>query len=141
MTKFINANKFFQWSEFIVSKQFPAMAKKIKITQSVMDNISYWVDSCGDAWRFAHSLNPIIINSAIRSDELNNALGGSVKSDHVYGFAIDSYVVGMSAKEYFCSIIDMNLPYRQLILYPDKKFVHWSLNLPGRSYKHQTIVM
>lgn len=134
------SSDFFSPREFVISKDFPGLAAEIELNSQRNDLIAYWVECCGDPWRLAHPDNSVIIMSGIRSVALNLAINGSTSSDHVYGFAVDSYAVGITAKKYFCSILEMGLPYRQLILYLKKNFVHWSINIPGRKYKHEVII-
>lgn len=66
---------------------------------------------------------PIIVNSAYRCPELNKAVGGSKTSQHMKGLAAD-ITVGSSTqnKKLFQLIIDMDLPYDQLI---DEKNFRW----------------
>ena len=66
---------------------------------------------------------PIIVNGAYRCPELNKAVGGSKTSQHMKGLAAD-ITVGSSTqnKKLFQLIIDMDLPYDQLI---DEKNFRW----------------
>lgn len=130
--------KFFKFSEFLVSAEHPDIAAQMKLEQFERERIIYWCQACGDAWRLVHQDNPLIITSGKRIPRLNDAIGGSQDSDHLYCCAVDLHPRGMTAREFFCSILDQQLPYRQLILY--KSFVHWSINIPGRPVKHQTIM-
>lgn len=59
---------------------------------------------------------PIIINSGFRCVKLNNAVGGSLTSQHLYAEAIDIRVNGKSCKEVFQMIAASDLKYDQLIL-------------------------
>lgn len=59
---------------------------------------------------------PLIINSGFRCVKLNNAVGGSLTSQHLYAEAIDIRVSGKSAKEVFQIIASSDLKYDQLIL-------------------------
>lgn len=59
---------------------------------------------------------PIIINSGFRCVKLNNAVGGSLTSQHLYAEAIDIQVNGKSCKEVFQMIASSDLKYDQLIL-------------------------
>lgn len=66
---------------------------------------------------------PIKITSAFRSIELNTAVGGSKKSDHLNGFAADFVVIGMTNKQICKSIIDAGIKFDQLI--DECKGSHW----------------
>lgn len=58
---------------------------------------------------------PIIVNSAFRSEAVNNAVGSSNKSDHRRGCAADIRVPGMIPDQVVKAIIASNLPYQQVI--------------------------
>ena len=59
---------------------------------------------------------PLIINSGFRCVKLNNAVGGSLTSQHLYAEAIDIRVSGKVAREVFQIIAASDLKYEQLIL-------------------------
>lgn len=59
---------------------------------------------------------PIIINSGFRCVKLNNAVGGSLSSQHLYAEAIDIRVSGKTSNEVFQIIAASDLKYDQLIL-------------------------
>ena len=59
---------------------------------------------------------PLIINSGFRCVKLNNAVGGSLTSQHLYAEAIDIRVNGKTCKEVFQMIVSSDLKYDQLIL-------------------------
>ena len=58
---------------------------------------------------------PITINSAFRSLDVNIAVGGSGKSDHMKGFAADFVVAGMGNKKICAAIIKAGIKFDQLI--------------------------
>lgn len=59
---------------------------------------------------------PIIINSGFRCVKLNNAVGGSLTSQHLYAEAIDIRVPGKTSSEVFRILSASDLKYDQLIL-------------------------
>lgn len=59
---------------------------------------------------------PIVITSGYRSPELNRAIGGAKKSQHMLGEAADFEAPGVSNLELVNTIILGHLPYDQLIL-------------------------
>lgn len=61
------------------------------------------------------ALGPIRVNSGYRNGLVNEAVGGSRKSDHCRGFAADIEVEGMSNYALACYIAD-NFDFTQLIL-------------------------
>lgn len=79
-----------------------------------------------DAWE-----KPLNISSGYRCAELNKAVGGVATSQHVKGEAAD--VLCDDPKELAQLAKDLNLPYDQMILYPN--FVHFSHKLSGQQRK------
>ena len=73
---------------------------------------------------------PITINSGYRCLKLNAAVGGVPTSQHVQGQAVDIEVDGLSSFEIAQAVLDLHLPYDQLILYND--FVHISIGTRDR---------
>ena len=67
-------------------------------------------------------------------------VGGSNGSDHLRAAAIDIECRKRSALYVYSTIIEMQLPYRQCILYEGQNFVHVSVNTPGKSYKHEAVI-
>ena len=59
---------------------------------------------------------PIMIDSAFRSPEVNQAVGSSSVSQHLKGCAADIRVPDMTPDEVVKAIYDAGLPYDQLIL-------------------------
>ena len=64
-----------------------------------------------------HFLVPIGLSSFYRSKKLNNKLGGSATSEHVYGSAmdIDADICGMLSNRQIFNYIKNNLQFNQLI--------------------------
>lgn len=69
----------------------------------------------------------IFVNSGYRCKELNEAIGGSVTSQHMKGQAADIVASGVSPKDLFNAIVDNHLPFDQLI-YEFGSWVHVSFN-------------
>lgn len=65
---------------------------------------------------------PIIVNSAFRSEAVNNAVGSSNKSDHRRGCAADIRVPSMTPDQVVRAIIASDLPYQQVI----REFDRWT---------------
>lgn len=65
---------------------------------------------------------PVIVNSAFRSAEVNQAVGSTDRSQHRRGCAADIRVVGMTPNEVVNAIIAANLPYDQVI----REFDRWT---------------
>lgn len=65
---------------------------------------------------------PIIVNSAFRSEAVNNAVGSKNTSDHRRGCAADIRVPSMTPDEVTRAIIASDLPYQQVI----REFDRWT---------------
>jgi len=65
---------------------------------------------------------PIMVNSAFRSEAVNNSVGSSNKSDHRRGCAADIRVPGMTPDEVTKAIIGSDLGYAQVI----REFDRWT---------------
>lgn len=65
---------------------------------------------------------PIIVNSAFRSAEVNQAVKSSDKSQHRRGCAADIRVIGMTPDQVVNAIIDAGLAYDQVI----REFDRWT---------------
>lgn len=72
---------------------------------------------------------PVIVNSGYRSPKVNVSIGGSANSQHCRGQAADIRVVGMDAQSVCEKIIELNLPFDQLIF--EGTWVHVSHNSRG----------
>lgn len=59
---------------------------------------------------------PILITSGFRCVKLNNAVGGSLTSQHLYAEALDIRANGKTASELFQILARSDLKYDQLIL-------------------------
>ena len=59
---------------------------------------------------------PLVVTSGYRSAELNRFIGGAPDSQHMYGMAADIICPGMKSEKLFQKIIEMQLPFDQLIL-------------------------
>jgi uncharacterized protein YcbK (DUF882 family) len=72
---------------------------------------------------------PVMINSAFRSKQVNDAVGSSDKSQHRIGCAADIRVPGVTPDEVVKAIIAAGLGYDQLI----REFDRWThLSVPNK---------
>lgn len=119
-------SKNFKLNEFTDSAT--ATAKKIdntKVPAIAMQNIKLLVSNILQPLRDS-ICKPIKISSGYRCLTLNAAVGGVASSQHVLGQASDIKVNGMTPYQVAKTIIDQNLPYDQLILYPTFCHVSYS---------------
>ena len=125
----------FDSSELCVSAQFPELAAQIEPSDEQIHRAVLLAQSCLQPLR--NEFGPLHVLSWIRSVELNEVIGGSADSDHLYGAAVDLHSTSLSASELFSFAVGACLPYCQVIYYPAQNFIHLSINFPGRSYRHQ----
>ena len=73
---------------------------------------------------------PIMINSAFRSKQVNDAVGSKDSSQHRIGCAADIRVPGMTPDEVVKAVIGSKLPYDQVI----REFDRWThISVPNHS--------
>ena len=72
---------------------------------------------------------PVIINSGYRGVAVNKKTGGSLTSQHMKGQAADIRVIGMDAQSVCEKIIELDLPFDQLIF--EGTWTHVSHNAKG----------
>jgi zinc D-Ala-D-Ala carboxypeptidase len=71
---------------------------------------------------------PVMINSAFRSKQVNDAVGSSDKSQHRKGCAADLRVPGVTPDEVVRAVIAAGLPYDQII----REFDRWThISIPN----------
>lgn len=66
---------------------------------------------------------PMVINSWYRNSAVNKAVGGSSTSSHMEAEAIDFYPK-CDLREAYNKIKSSNIKYDQLIIYPNRGFIH-----------------
>ena len=84
---------------------------------------------------------PIMVNSAFRSKQVNDAVGSKDTSQHRIGCAADIRVPGVTPDEVVKTIIAAGLPYDQVIREFDR-WTHVSIpNEPSRAPKKQALII
>lgn len=131
----LRLSKNFVLKEFLVSKEYPQIAKELSPTSVQRCRLILLCQSVLQPIR-DHFGHPVIILSGLRSRKLNELIGGAVDSDHLYGAAADFYVLDKDIKEVFY-LSPADLPYRQMILHSEEGFIHISINFPCRLYKRE----
>jgi hypothetical protein len=83
----------------------------------------------------------IIVNSAYRSKQVNDAVGSKDTSQHRIGCAADIRIPGMTPDEVVQAIIKANIPYDQLI----REFNSWTHisipDMPNRPPRRQALII
>ena len=84
---------------------------------------------------------PVMVNSAFRSAQVNQAVGSAPTSQHRVGCAADLRVPGMTPNEVVQAIISSNLPYDQCIREFDR-WTHLSItNHEGEKPRRQALII
>lgn len=78
------------------------------------ENLKLLVENVLDPLR-EHLGKPLVISSGYRSPLVNTAIGGSATSDHRFGRAADFTQPEMTVKAVASKIIELGLPFDQLI--------------------------
>jgi hypothetical protein len=117
----------FDLSEFVVSQTASRLGIENYPPEYAIENlkrVAQWLEGV----RILLGV-PIIISSGYRCLELNNAVGGSPKSQHVLGQAVDFTAPGFGGPRHVIDrIIDAGMNYDQLILeFPPNGWVHASI--------------
>lgn len=119
-------SKNFSYHEF----EHSDIAKEERITNAITavairDAIRSLVDNLLQPLRDAVK-RPLKISSGYRCPRLNShyKIGGSPTSQHVLGEAADVWCATMTPYELACKVVELDLPFDQLILYSG--FVHLS---------------
>ena len=97
-------------------------------------NLQNLVDAVLDPLRTAWG-KPIVVNSGYRCPALNRAVGGAASSQHTKGQAVDIECVSRDPEEnkrLFQLIINLNLPFDQLINEYGYDWIHVSYAPHGR---------
>jgi len=88
---------------------------------------------------------PLRINSGYRGPDANRAVGGASSSDHCYGRAADVEIDGFDNKKLAQKIVDMKLPFKQLILEfytpgdPNSGWVHVAYDDAAKTPKREVL--
>jgi zinc D-Ala-D-Ala carboxypeptidase len=80
----------------------------------------------------------ISINSGYRMPALNDAVGGSITSQHVDGEAADIRISGVSLKEIYDHVRSGKYMYGQLILEPG--WIHISIPRPYQELRQNIVI-
>ena len=126
--------KWFALKEFVKSNTAARLGINNNPSEDVKKNIELLVEKILDPLREKFG-KPIIVTSGYRCKELNKAVGGAAKSQHMSGEAADIRTVEDSKsanKELFKLIIELGLPFDQLINEHDYDWVHVSYGKRNR---------
>lgn len=107
-------SKNFTLEEWCRSQVAARMGRRVEATDDEVQSIQALVQKVMQPLRDAVD-RPITITSGLRPDWLNKAIGGSKSSQHMLGEAADFIVHGMTPLEAAEKIVELELPFDQLI--------------------------
>lgn len=118
--------KYFSFQEMERSDTAMRYAIDNTIPESLKNNVAGLVDNVLDPLREAWG-HPLTVSSGYRCPALNRVVGGSATSHHMKGMAADITTGNkVDNRKLFQQIIDLNLPFTQLIDEKDFSWVHVS---------------
>ncbi len=118
--------KYFSFQEMERSATATRYAIDNTIPAALKNNVQQLVDCVLDPLRQAWG-RPLTISSGYRCPELNKSVGGSPTSHHLRGMAADITTGNkVDNRKLFQLIVDLKLPYTQLIDEKDFSWVHVS---------------
>jgi len=106
-------SKNFTLDEFTVSQTAERFGIDMHPPEVIVDNIRNLVKACLQPLR--DEAGPIYISSGYRPLALNTRIGGSKKSRHITGDAVDFSVTNMTPYDVCELVIAMDLPIDQII--------------------------
>lgn len=138
-------SKHFQLSEFTVSQTAKRLGIKNNPSPRVVDNLRRLCVVLEEVRRQLNIDNllttyPIVITSGFRSKKLNEAVGGSSRSQHIDGLAVDFYVPGKDLDEVMNLIYKGGIEYDQLIKEFDG-WIHLSIANVGETPRQEALVI
>jgi len=110
----MNLSANFTLDEFLISQTAARHGINMVPTPPTIKNLERLCISCLQPLREAVN-RPIFVSSGFRSPDLNSLIGGSKTSAHMQGNAADFRVSGMSPYDTCLMIVEMGLPYDQVI--------------------------
>lgn len=105
---------FFTLDELTVSQTATRRGLDNTPPPEAQQNLLLLVHNVLDPLRLALG-KPIVVTSGYRSEEINRLVGGSPTSDHRKGRATDIHQPEMSVRELMRKVIELRLPYDQMI--------------------------
>ena len=132
----MNLTPHFQLQELACTNRKDLVQVNLEEAQKIMGRM---YQLAGFAERIREIIGkPIIINSGYRCVKLNNAVGGSLTSQHCLAEAIDIRVSGKTAADIFNMLAASDLKYDQLILEKvgNTQWVHVSIGSKKEKLKY-----
>ena len=124
-------DRFFSWAELTASGAARRLGLDNTPTEEARRAMRVVVSYVLDPLR-AKFGSRLRVTSGYRSPAVNRAVGGSERSQHLIGEAVDLVVEGLSAQQLVAEIVRMGLPFDQLIAYAPERGGHVHVSLTTR---------
>lgn len=134
----IRLSKNFTLNELLLSQTAIQMNRPVEANEEEIENLKRL---CVEVLQpIRDEFGPVYVISGLRPLWLNNAVGGSLTSDHLYGRAADFNLQGMKAREACIAISRLlpSLPYKQMIQ-EFNSWVHISIPAYGTEPKREQL--
>jgi len=124
--------------EMLVSADHPELVEELRAQYPHSNNIA-----CAKLLAEAilqpvrNKFGKVVVLSWLRPEKLNEAVKGAKDSDHIGGHAADIVCEFGDMEKVYNWIVDNNHAYRQCIYYKKSNFIHLSMNVPSKMYKHE----
>lgn len=133
----IKISENFNLEDYFVSVEYPEIAKTMSVQLWQLENIWTLNNMVIQPVRKLLA-EPLRMLSGLRTEGLNKLIDNSSKtSDHMLGAAADitSKKIQLNPMLIANLINNERLPTRQIIFYPEKGFIHLSINVPQQAGK------
>jgi len=121
----IRLTKNFWLDEFLVSDKHPDLIRDAKLTNEEIDKLFYLSSFCLQPLR--NKFGPCKINSGYRTKQLNAAIGGSSRSQHMLAEASDVVFPKSNLLDVYAHLTGEVKWPGEVILYKSRNFLHVSL--------------
>ena len=115
--------RFFSWTELLTSGSASRLHIDNTPPPAAQENLKRLVATVLDPLRTALG-RPVRVTSGFRSAAVNDAVKGSVTSQHMLGEAVDIKVDGYTAVELATAIVRLGIPFDQVIWYDPERGGH-----------------
>ncbi len=131
--------RFFSWAELTVSSAAARLGLDNTPTPEAAQAMQALVSNVLDPLRTGLG-RPVRVTSGYRAPPVNKAVGGAESSQHMSGEAADIKVDGVAAEALATAIIQLGLPFDQLIWYAPERGGHVHVSFTNkRPNRRQTL--
>ena len=123
--------RFFSWAELTVSTAAQRLGLDNTPTPEAQQAMQHLVANVLDPLRTGLG-RPVRITSGYRAPAVNQAIKGAPSSQHMRGEAVDMKADGLTAEALATAVVQLGLPFDQLIWYAPERGGHVHVSLTVR---------